>query len=77
PWRVPPIDPAWLRWGNGTVPAMARAIYDDEAWEQSPILADALEEAGCEDGPMLRHLREPGEHVRGCWAIDLLVQRGV
>jgi hypothetical protein len=37
-----------------------------------PILADALEESGCENTDILLHCRQPGEHVRGCWVIDLL-----
>jgi hypothetical protein len=36
-------------------------------------LADALEEAGCSDGEILTHCRQPGEHVRGCWVTDLLL----
>jgi hypothetical protein len=38
-----------------------------------PILADALEEAGCTDAAILDHCRQPGEHVRGCWVVDLLL----
>ena len=43
------------------------------AFERLPILADALEEAGCTDAAILGHLRGPGPHVRGCWVIDLLL----
>ena len=39
------------------------------------VLADALEEAGCSEANVLRHLREPAEHVRGCWAVDLVLAR--
>jgi hypothetical protein len=52
---------------------IARAIYDGRAFERMPILADALEDAGCGDADILRHCREPGEHVRGCWVVDLLL----
>jgi hypothetical protein len=38
--------------------------------ERLGVLADCLEEAGCGDGPLLAHLRSPGPHVRGCWALD-------
>jgi hypothetical protein len=34
------------------------------------VLADALEEAGCADALLLAHLRSPGPHVRGCFALD-------
>jgi hypothetical protein len=40
------------------------------------VLADALEEAGCADPDLLGHLRGPGPHVRGCWAVDLLLGKG-
>jgi hypothetical protein len=57
-----------------------QAIYP---WRQLPsgylgshrlaVLADALEEAGCIDADILNHCRQPGEHVRGCWVVDLLL----
>lgn len=37
------------------------------------VLSDALEEAGCDDAEILSHLRSPGPHVRGCWALDLVL----
>jgi hypothetical protein len=52
---------------------LACAIYDDRAFEQLPILADALEEAGCDNADILAHCRGPGPHVRGCWLVDLLL----
>jgi hypothetical protein len=64
---------AWLRWNNSTVQKMAQAIYDDRAFDRLPILADALEEAGCTDADILQHCRLGGEHVRGCWVVDLLL----
>jgi hypothetical protein len=67
------LDPAWLVWGNGTVSQLAQAIYDDRAFDRMPILADALEEAGCADADILGHCRGPDPHVRGCWVIDLLL----
>jgi hypothetical protein len=42
----------------------------------SPILADALEEAGCTNPEILEHCRTQGEHVRGCWVVDLVLGRG-
>jgi hypothetical protein len=67
--------PEWLAWNGGTVPALARAIYAERAFDRLPILADALEEAGCTDAALLAHCRGPGPHVRGCWAIDLILGR--
>jgi hypothetical protein len=67
------VDPAWLRWNFDTVPAIARHIYEERAYHDLPILADALEDAGCMNADMLTHCRQPGEHVRGCWVVDLLL----
>jgi hypothetical protein len=58
-----------------TVRTMAEAIYQERSFADCPILADALEEAGCEDAEVLGHLRGPGPHARGCWVIDLLTSR--
>jgi hypothetical protein len=71
----PPVslDPAWLAWNGGTVPAIARRVYDDRAFHDLPILADALEDAGCADPDVLAHCRGGGEHVRGCWVVDLIL----
>jgi hypothetical protein len=77
PWRPPPpppsLDPLWLAWEGGTVPKLARAIYDGRRFEDLPVLADALQEAGCGDAELLGHLRRPGPHARGCWPVDLLL----
>jgi hypothetical protein len=67
------LDPAWLKWNSNAIPCMAQAIYDERAYNRLPILADALEEAGCDDPDLLNHCRQPGEHLRGCWVIDLLL----
>jgi hypothetical protein len=69
------IDPLWLAWNHGTIGSLAKAIYDERRYEESPVLADALEEAGCTDEEVLAHLRGPGDHVRGCWAVDALLAR--
>ena len=66
------VDASWLAWNDGTVVKLAQAIYDERAFDRLPVLADALEEAGCHDPDILAHCREPGEHVRGCWVVDLL-----
>jgi hypothetical protein len=73
PFRPVAIAPAWLSWNSGTVPAIARRIYDERAYHDLPILADALEDAGCTDADILAHCRGPGPHVRGCWVVDLLL----
>lgn len=62
--------PAWLAWNSGTVVNLARTIYAERRFD---ILADALEEAGCENPDILAHCRGPGEHVRGCWVVDLIL----
>jgi hypothetical protein len=61
----PTTDSSWLSWNDGIVPKLAQAIYDDRAFDRMPILADALEEAGCTNADILNHCRQPGEHVRG------------
>ena len=65
----------WLTWQDGTVARLARVIHQERAFERLPILADALEEAGCSDEQLLDHLRQPRRHARGCWALDLLLGR--
>jgi hypothetical protein len=73
PFRPVAVNPAWLAWNGGTVPKLAAAIYDKRAFDRLPVLADALEDAGCSDPDLLGHLREPRPHARGCWAVDLLL----
>jgi hypothetical protein len=72
----PAIQRAWLTGNGGTARNVAIAIYQECAFDNLPILADALEEAGCPDGALLGHLRGGGPHVRGCWAMDLLLAKG-
>ena len=73
PFRPVSLSPSWLAWNDGAIGKMAQAIYDDRAFDRLPILADALEEAGCADREILDHCRSGGEHVRGCWVVDLLL----
>jgi hypothetical protein len=75
PFRPVRIDPAWRAWDGGCVPGLARTIYEGRAFDRLPVLADALEEAGCTDADLLGHLRVPGPHVPGCWALDALLGR--
>jgi hypothetical protein len=70
------VSPDWLRWNGGAIPTMAAAIYAKRLFEDLPILADALEEAGCTDRRILGHCRGRGPHVRGCWVLDLLLDNG-
>jgi hypothetical protein len=67
------IDPAVLAWNDSTVCKIALAIYQERAFERLPILADALEDAGCDNLDILNHCRGEGPHVRGCWVVDLLL----
>ena len=76
PFRPVSLDPSWLTWHNATIPKIAHAIYDDRAFDRLPILADALEAAGCTDTQILDHCRRPGEHVGGCWVVDALLGKG-
>src|SRR5262249_32973192 len=73
PFRPVTVAPAWAAWNDGTVVKLAQGIYEDRAFDRLPILADALEEAGCSHPDVLSHCRGPGPHVRGCWLVDLLL----
>jgi hypothetical protein len=82
PFRPVVVDPAWPRWNSGAVLGLARASYDARLLssghldpDRLAVLADALEEAGCADAELMGHLREPGPHVRGCFAVDLLLDK--
>jgi hypothetical protein len=66
-------EPSWLAWNGGTVAKLATAIDDAHDFARLPLLADALEDAGCADAEWLAHLRGPGPHVRGCRALGLLL----
>ena len=70
---LPWIDPEWCTWNGGDVPNLAQTIYDDDRFDLLPILADALEEAGCDHADILTHCRGPGPHVRGCWVVDIIL----
>src|SRR5262249_38059409 len=77
PFRPVTLDPPWR---TPTVKALALTAYDDRVPSTGTldpaclaVLADALEDAGCDNADLLSHLRGPGPHVRGCWALDLLL----
>ena len=74
PFRPAALDSAWL---TSTVVALAEGIYAEKAFDRMPILADALQDAGCDNDDILNHCRDTSAaHVRGCWVIDLLTGRG-
>jgi hypothetical protein len=73
PFRPVAFDPAWR---TDTAVGIARTMYDAREFGAMPILADALQDAGCEDEQVLRHCREPGLHVRGCWVCDAVLSLG-
>lgn len=62
------------RWRTSDVIGLARAIYDERAFERMPILADALMDSGCEDEQIIAHCRGEGEHIRGCWVVDHILR---
>ncbi|WP_238602414.1 hypothetical protein [Fimbriiglobus ruber] len=62
-------------WRTSSVSAIASRIYDSREFAVMPILADALEDAGCDNIDLLAHCRGTGPHVRGCWAIDLILDK--
>jgi hypothetical protein len=79
PFRSVTIDPSWP---TPAVTSLAAAIYEERHMpsghfdnHRMGVLADALEDAGCDNAEILGHLRSDGEHVRGCWAVDLLLGR--
>jgi hypothetical protein len=74
------LHPAVLAWHDATVVRLAQAAYEERYMpagtldnDRLAVLADALEEAGCTDQDILGHCRSGGEHVRGCWVVDLLL----
>ncbi len=73
PFRPIAVNPSWLTWSGGSVVKLAETIYHDRVFERVPILADALQQAGCHDAAILDHCRQPGPHARGYWVVDLLL----
>ncbi len=71
PFRPVTFSPAWR---TDTVVALARQMYESRDFGAMPILADALQDAGCEDEQILAHCRDANAtHVRGCWVVDLVL----
>ena len=72
PFQRMKIDPGWQ---TSTVVSLAQGIYAEGAFYRLAILGDALEDAGCTKIDILSHCRNGGEHVRGCWLVDLLLDK--
>ena len=70
PFHPVTLDPSWL---TSTALALARGIYVERAFDRMPILADGLQDAGCNNESILDHGRGPGPHTRGCWVCDLVL----
>ena len=75
PFRDVRVPASVLSWNDGCVVKLTTAIYEGREFtpERMGVLADALEDAGLKDEEVLRHCRQEGVHVRGCWVVDLLL----
>jgi hypothetical protein len=73
PFRPVRCSVEWLEANSGAARRLAEVIYSQRAFDSLPILADALEEAGCDNAEILSHCRGPGPHVHGCWALDTVL----
>ncbi|HEY2910781.1 MAG TPA: hypothetical protein VGI99_11070 [Gemmataceae bacterium] len=73
PFRPIAFDPHWR---TSTVAKLAEAMYDSRDFSTMPLLGDALQDAGCENSEILDHCRGGKLHIRGCWAIDLVLGKG-
>jgi hypothetical protein len=74
PFRPVTLNLSWL---TSDVLALARQVYDSRDFSPMPVLADALQDAGCEEEAVLSHCRGDLVHVRGCWVVDLLLGKGM
>lgn len=70
PFRPVTFPPEWL---TSTVLSLATQMYASRDFSAMPILADALQDAGCDNDDVLNHCRGEAPHVRGCWVVDLLL----
>jgi hypothetical protein len=61
-------------WRTDTAVSLARTMYESRDFSAMPILADALQDAGCDSDEVLNHCRDTNNtHVRGCWVVDLVL----
>jgi hypothetical protein len=70
PFHPVTLDKAWL---TSAASKLAQVMYDQRDFSRMPELANVLENAGCTDAHIFAHCRQPGDHVRGCWVVDLLL----
>ena len=71
PFRPITFDPAWR---TSDVMLLAQGIYEEREFSAMPILADALQDAGCDSDDILNHCRDTATpHARGCWVVDLVL----
>jgi hypothetical protein len=70
PFRPVSFSPEWR---TDTALSLAAQMYDSRDFSAMPILADALQDAGCDSEDVLNHCRGPGPHCRGCWVVDLVL----
>jgi hypothetical protein len=75
PFANPRFRDALVHRDGDVLGQLVRAIYDERAFDRLPILADALEDAGCTDAVILDHCRGGRTHVRGCWLVDRLLSK--
>ncbi|WP_439629070.1 hypothetical protein [Gemmata sp.] len=69
-----PLTEVQSMWRTSTAVALAQQMYDSRDFSTMPILADALQDAGCDNDDILNHCRDAnGVHVRGCWVVDLVL----
>jgi len=73
PFRPVTAAPSWL---TPTVIDIANNVYESRDFSPMPILADALQDAGCDNEEVLNHCRGPGPHLRGCWVVDAVLNKG-
>jgi hypothetical protein len=83
PFRRVAVVSSWLRWNDAIVVRLAQTAYDERMLPDGTldntrlaVLSDALEEAGCTDEHVLNHLRSGGDHYRGCFVVDALLEKG-
>jgi hypothetical protein len=75
PFRPVTVQPQILDWNDRLVVRLAHGIYDQRSWSDMGVLHDALLDAGCNEQEVLEHCKGPGPHSRGCWIIDLLLNK--
>lgn len=74
PWSRVTLEKSWR---TSAVKSLAKSIYEERNFIEMSILADALEDAGCDNAEILEHCRDSDRHVRGCWVIDLILGNGL